>query len=116
MVSKPPGFDVQTGVERFGGDEAIYHKILASYAQNTPPLLEKLRVVTEERLAEYAITAHGLKGASRSICAEEIGARAEALERAAKAGDFAFVEANNAAFLQATEDLIAQIGDFLSGE
>jgi hypothetical protein len=39
---------------------------------------------------------------------------AQVLEDAAKAGDFAFIEANNGTFLQAAEEQIAVIADYLS--
>jgi HPt (histidine-containing phosphotransfer) domain-containing protein len=57
--------------------------------------------------------AHGIKSSSRSIGAEPIGARAEALEHAAKAGDFAFVAGNNAAFIETVQTLLATLSSIL---
>jgi signal transduction histidine kinase/FixJ family two-component response regulator len=100
------GLDLEAALARFGGDAEALLDVLSSYAEKTPPLLEELRGVMPETLAAYAITVHGLKGASRGICAERTGALAEALEHAAKAGDFAFVAGNNAAFLNAAGKLV----------
>jgi CheY-like chemotaxis protein len=109
-----PGIDLNACLGRFSGDEEILRDILESYARNIPDMLEKIRTVTQEGLAGYAVNVHGIKGSSRNICAEAVGAFAEKLEHAAKAGDFAFVEANNGAFLQATEKQIEEISRFLS--
>jgi signal transduction histidine kinase/DNA-binding response OmpR family regulator len=108
------GLDAGTALERFGGDAESLLEVLASYAEKTPPLLEELRHVTPENLAAYAITVHGVKGASRGICAEELGMRAEELEHAAEAGDFAFVAEYNAAFLDAAGVFIAALRDVLA--
>ncbi|MCL2590984.1 MAG: ATP-binding protein [Betaproteobacteria bacterium] len=109
-----PGLNLEEFLDRLGGDEELLRDILDSYAQSTPAVLEKIRTVTREELANYAVFVHGIKGSSRNICAEAVGKLAEELERAAKTNDFAFVEANNDAFLQAVEKQILQISDFLS--
>jgi predicted transcriptional regulator len=91
----------------------VYLGILRSYTVHTPELLEKLRSLSRETLAEYAVTVHGLKGASYGICAEEIGREAEELEYAAKAGDYEKVRERNAAFIAKTEAALAAIGALL---
>jgi len=98
--------DIDKGMRRFGKDWKIYVKILHSFANSIRPLLEKIRVVTRDNLADYAITVHGIKGSSRSICADSIGDHAEMLEKAAKEGDIDFVIANNPAFIAAVEKLL----------
>jgi signal transduction histidine kinase/DNA-binding response OmpR family regulator/HPt (histidine-containing phosphotransfer) domain-containing protein len=109
-----PGVDLEECLERFGGDEEVLRDILGSYVRNTPTLLEKVRAVTREGLAGYAVSMHGIKGSSRNICAQAVGRLAETLEHAAKAGDFTFVEASNGAFLQAAEEQIVEISNYLS--
>jgi len=109
-----PGVDLKECLERLGGDEEILWDILDSYVHSTPDLLNKIRTVTREGLTDYTIVVHGIKGSSYNICAETVGNLAETMERAAKADDFAFIEANNNAFLQAVEEQIARISDFLS--
>jgi signal transduction histidine kinase/DNA-binding response OmpR family regulator len=108
------GLDLEKALERFGGDKESLLDVLSSYAERTPPLLEELREVTPENLAAYAVTVHGVKGASRGICAEDLGSRAEALEHAAKAGNFGFVAQNNAAFLDAAGKLTGALRNALT--
>jgi len=101
-----PGLHISKGIERFGDDEESYLQALCSYAASTRQLLETVREVNRENLADYAITVHGIKGSSRSIAADLVGDQAESLEKAAKVGDVDFVMANNVAFIDAVEALI----------
>jgi signal transduction histidine kinase/FixJ family two-component response regulator len=103
--------NIEKGLYRFGGDKKLYLSIMRSFAYNTPPLLESAKSVNNGNLADYAIIVHGIKGTSRTICAEEVGAKAEALEKAAKAGDFAFVRDNNPDFIKSLEGLISGLTD-----
>ena len=107
------GLDMEKGVQRFGGNEGAYLEVLHSYAHNTLPILESLRNITGVDLAEYAIKVHGIKGASQSICAGPVSAKAEALEKAAKAGNNEFVMANNGPFIDAVEDLLGNLETML---
>ena len=107
------GIDIPRGLDRFGGDEDSYIKILHSYINNTKPLLETMKEVNRDNLANYAITVHGIKGSSRGIFAGTVGSKAESLENAAKAGDLDFVSANNSAFIELTEKLIGDLEQML---
>ncbi|MDR0670011.1 MAG: response regulator [Treponema sp.] len=106
------GMDFAAGLKRYGTEE-IYLRILQSYLNHTPELLEKLRSLSRETLARYAITVHGLKGASYGICAGTIGNEAEELERAAKAGDYETVHSKNAAFIAKVETALENLGRLL---
>jgi HPt (histidine-containing phosphotransfer) domain-containing protein len=101
-----PGVDLVKGAEQFGGDLGIYWDVLKSFAQNTPPLLDKIRSFSTNELNDYAIIVHGIKSSSRSIGAEDLGAQAEALEHAAKAGDVDFVREHHDIFLRAADLVI----------
>ena len=103
------GLYTQDGLDQFGGDAESYLAILRSYAVNTKPLLDKAAAVTEETLADYAITVHGVKGSSRSIGARPAGDFAEDLEHAAKEGNFKFIEDNNESFINFIRTLIRDI-------
>jgi CheY-like chemotaxis protein len=107
------GLDIEQGLKRFGGDEEVYLDVLKSYALNTPPLLDQLRKRTEENLPNYAIVVHGIKSSSRGIGAEPVGAQAETLEFAAKAGDFALVNGQTDDFLTAVQTLLKGLSDML---
>ncbi|MDR0709803.1 MAG: response regulator, partial [Spirochaetaceae bacterium] len=106
------GIDFSAGIKRYG-TEKIYLRILRSFLAHTPGLLEKLRALTRETLPEYAITVHGLKGALYGICAGETGRDAEALEFAAKAGDYETVEAHSAAFVLKVESVLEALEKLL---
>jgi len=103
------GVDFTAGLERFGGDQDIYRPVLQSYAANTGRLIEQARAVTADTLASYAILVHGIKGASYGIEARDVGELAEALELAAKAGNFDFVCKNNGPFIKTVEKLLADL-------
>ena len=105
--------DVAKGMQRFGGDRESYMLILRAYATGTRSLLDSVRAVTEDNLANYAITVHGIKGSSRSIFADATGNMAESLEKAAKAGDFSFVSEHNHDFIRTVDGLITYIDDVL---
>jgi PAS domain S-box-containing protein len=100
--------NLTAGIQRYTRED-IYLRILRSYITHTPELLKKLRALSRENLADYAITVHGLKGASYGICADGIGKQAEALEQAAKTGDYEKAAANNGAFINRVEKLLAAL-------
>ena len=103
------GLNAVKGLERFGGDEKVYLEVLRSYVLNTPPLIKSIRNADENSLANYSIVIHGIKGASRSIGADEVGDMAAALEASAKAGDLNFVKSCNRAFIETLEQLLEEI-------
>jgi PAS domain S-box-containing protein len=110
--AKIEGLDLEAGLKRYGTEE-IYLRILQSYVTHTPELLEKLRSLTRDTLADYAVTVHGLKGASYGICAGKIGKEAEELEFASKAGDYEQVNARNAAFIGEVETTLDDLRELL---
>jgi CheY-like chemotaxis protein len=108
------GMDMSKGIERFGGDEETYYKILRSFTTNTRPLLVKIEDVNIDNLNEYATTVHGIKGSSLGIYAFTVGNKAGALEKAAKSGDFEFVKTNNPIFIETSTKLMMDIDDMLN--
>jgi signal transduction histidine kinase/DNA-binding response OmpR family regulator len=107
------GLNAEKGMERFGGDGKIYMDSLRSYAIHTPSLLVAARSVAP--LENYAITVHGIKGSSYGISADTVGQWAEKLERAARAGDRAFIEKENDRFIGAAGKFIADLTNLLIG-
>jgi CheY-like chemotaxis protein len=108
------GVDIPQALERYKNGFA-YLEILRSYTDSVPEFLDTLRDVTPENLKTYAVTVHGIKGASYQICAEEAGKQAEALEAAAKAGDWETVKNTNGIFIGNLETLLAGLGEFFAG-
>ena len=107
------GLDIEEGLKRFGGDEETYIKVLRSFAANSPPMLEIIKDVSKDRLADYAIAVHGLKGAGHGISANTFADMAEALEKESKAGNYDYITANNENLLEAAWKLISEIDDML---
>ena len=107
------GLDLKAILNRFGGDEESVTEVLQSYVNHTGKLLDGIQDVDPEKLPDYAITVHGIKGSSRGICAEPVGAKAEAQEKAAKAGDIEFILKNKDAFIGETRQLISGIQGLL---
>jgi CheY-like chemotaxis protein/anti-sigma regulatory factor (Ser/Thr protein kinase) len=106
------GVDLQQAMSQFGTFDT-YIEALDSYRVNTPPLLETLHNPNAETLVDFAITVHGIKGASYGICAAQIGKDAEALENAARAGELDFACGQVEPFILSTTQFIAEISGFL---
>jgi signal transduction histidine kinase/CheY-like chemotaxis protein len=108
------GIDFAEGVQRMGGREASFTRVLKSYAATLPAMLDRIRNFSAEFLKDYIITVHGIKGSSYGICAMDIGKQAEALEMAAKQEDIETILANNGVFVQEAEKLVKRINAFLA--
>ena len=108
------GLNVDKGIERFGGNKDTYFDILRSFASTTPRLLESIADVSEDGIEAYTIAVHGVKGSSRSICADAFADIAERLEKAGKAKDFAFISAHNPSFLESAWQLVAGINEAIA--
>ena len=108
-----PGIDAVKGLDLYDDDIDIYLTVLRSYAANTPIVLDRLRQVSAETLKDYAANAHGVKGTSANIGAEETRMTALKMENLAKAGDLQGVLANNEAFLKEADKLIENINRWL---
>ena len=104
-----PGIDEDKVLDLYEDDLDLYVKVCCSFVSVTPAVLDKLRDVSAETLADYAVFVHSIKGASTSICAEETRKAALNLELMAKAGDLPGVLAENQTFLKNTEKLIGDI-------
>jgi CheY-like chemotaxis protein len=107
------GVDIPAGLDRYKND-LIYLKILRSYADSMPGFLDTLRNAAPGNLGVYAVTVHGIKGASYQICAGGTARQAEILELAAKAGEWETVEKNNEIFIETMETLLAALREFLT--
>jgi HPt (histidine-containing phosphotransfer) domain-containing protein len=100
-----PGVDENNFNDLFDGDEELYASVVRSFVDKTPDVLSTLAKISNETLAAYATTIHGLKGACANICAEEARKAALELETLSKNGDLAGVQARNEAFLKSVETL-----------
>ncbi|MCL2720932.1 MAG: response regulator [Treponema sp.] len=111
LAKKIEGININKGLERFGGDWDTFLQILKSFAVNTRSVINSMKEVNDENLAEYAIIVHGVKSSCRGISAEAAGNQAEALEKAAKAGDLKFVLEHNQVLLDVITGLTDDLDD-----
>jgi CheY-like chemotaxis protein/HPt (histidine-containing phosphotransfer) domain-containing protein len=107
------GVDTEKGLSLYGNDPDIYIPTLRSFVFNAPDVIEKIRIVSNETLPEYAINVHGLKGISANIGAEIIREAAFNLEKMAKAGDLQGILARNERFIKGTENILSNIKTWL---
>ena len=103
------GLNIEKGLSRFYNDKSAYVEVLRSFSKNTPPLLEASKEVTVNTLEEYVTIVHGIRGSSGGICAEETASLAEELEKAAIAGNYDYIAANNAILIEKVLMLISDI-------
>jgi CheY-like chemotaxis protein len=88
------GIDLAEFRTRYGGGIS-YMPILRSFVLHTPPLLESMNAHLETSLPDYAVEAHGLKGACGAVCAAEAAALARELEQAAVEGNLELVRSRH---------------------
>jgi|GEM_PF-630585 len=108
------GLDIAQGLERYDGDEETYLMILRSYASSVHSMLGAFNTVNNDNLARYKINIHGIKGASYDIFANQVGKKAEDLEKAAIVGDLSYINDHNPLFILDTDKFIGDIKDMLS--
>ena len=108
------GLDIAKGLERYEGDEQTYLKVLRSYVVSVRSMLEEIEEAKEDALADYKIKVHGIKGTSFDFFAEETGKKALALEKAALAGDFNYIQEHHPAFLETAWELISELEEMLA--
>jgi len=106
------GLDIKEALWRCGSKEAFFD-VLRSFVANTPQLLEQMQRVFETDLAEYAIIAHGLKGASYGVGANVLGDIGKDLEYAAQNNDRHKIRKEFPLFLETAEKLLLGIEGLL---
>ena len=113
MAINIPGIDTAKGLDLFDGDEKNYLIVLRSWLTNSPAVLDKLRNVSAETLANYKVSIHNIKGTCANVGAEDLRIKARKLEEMAKAGDIAGILSENDAFLKQAETVLAEAKNWL---
>jgi signal transduction histidine kinase/CheY-like chemotaxis protein/HAMP domain-containing protein len=108
------GINLVKGFELMNNDEAAYLQILRSYTDNVRTLLASVKDFDETHFGKYKIAVHGIKGASAYIFADPVGQQAEALEKAAEAGDMDYIRKHNPAFLDIAWKLVNDLEEMLA--
>ena len=85
--------------EMCGGDDAFERRILGNFRQTTRADAARLKdAIATGDLVAITRVAHSIKGASRTIGAQDLAAVCERIENAGRAGDADTVNANMSAF------------------
>ena len=113
MTIQIPGVDEEKVYEQYEDDINLYAKVSRSFISVTPAVLDKIRNVTAETLADYAVYVHSIKGTSTTVGAEETRKAALNLELMAKAGNLSGVLAGNQAFLKQADKLMDDLHRWL---
>ena len=108
------GLDINKCLECFSGDCQTVVNVLRAYAESTRPLMISLNEKLDaEKLPEYAVIIHGIKGSSYGISASVVGKAAEELEHSAKAGNLYAVKTMHVAFEPLINALLCSLDAFL---
>jgi len=113
MTIEIPGLDTAKALDLYDDDMEMYIFVMRSYITNMPPAIEILKNLSQDTLEEYMIKAHGIKGTSANIGAEDIRQTALKMENLARAGDLAALQAENLAFINQIEELVNNIQKWL---
>lgn len=108
----PPidGVDVKSVLAIFGGNVGAVEDALRSYVSHAKFLLNGLSQ-TESELVAYQAIMRGIGVSSRCICAAVIAEEADAMEKAARSGNAAFIKERHTWFVKSVESLINRIED-----
>ncbi len=100
-----PGFDFQAAMSFCAFNEELLIEMLKDFAQNDRS--EKInRLFEAQDWENYRIDVHALKGTSRTIGINDLGAMAEKCEHATRDGNLDYVKANHAPLMAAYADVM----------
>jgi two-component system, sensor histidine kinase and response regulator len=83
-----PGFDRNFGLQRAGGDQKLFRKLLQEFCFDGAGAARTIRVALAEQQARTAeLAAHSIKGAASTLGSEPLATAASRLEVAIRAGE-----------------------------
>ncbi len=75
------GLDVETGIRRFGGNDALYYKMLKKFMIGNKSICGKINdLIQKGDFADAHLKIHGLKGESSNIGADEVYLQTKVVE------------------------------------
>lgn len=93
IISKVIGIDVQTGLERVGGNRNLYCSLLRKFRKNHKEVVKEIRnALYHGDLKAATVLAHTIKGVAGNIGARKVYLDAEELENELKADRQDYVE------------------------
>ena len=107
---KELGINTSDGLDYTGGDEDFYIEMLRDYVDIREERMSELkRLFDEEAWSDYRTGVHSLKSVSRMLGIVSIGDPAYELEKAADAGDGAYIKAHHDQTMTAYQDMVEKI-------
>ncbi len=100
--------DWKKGLANCRGDEKIYISILQAFSSATALNAIETAYANAD-ISRYVIEVHGIKGAARSIGADQLANLAEKLEMAGKQNDTFYLKKHHEGFLTQYETLVTQL-------
>ena len=109
-----PGLDMGKGIEALDGKFDAYYRVLGLYHDDAMDQAAHMaRALQSNDLKAYTLCAHSLKSTSRTIGADELSAKAAALETSAIEGNEAFLKEHTSPFLKELAIMAGNIKMFL---
>lgn len=109
------GINIDEGFEHSGGIMEQYVEIIKTLCNESNNYITNLSLFSESKdLKNYAIYAHGLKGALATIGATTLSSYAKEHELKAKEGDIAYVTKNSSELISRFKRLIDLINDIIT--
>ena len=95
LLTIDPPLDLTELLRRCLGNQELRSRIVASFVERLPTLVEELeRAVSENRLADAAAQAHGIKGSAANLSATRLKQVAGDMEQSCRAGDSLYAAAD----------------------
>jgi signal transduction histidine kinase/CheY-like chemotaxis protein len=104
------GVDTRTGLRNVGGSADAYRDVLREFCRDVQIKIGELEeALNNERLKDYTILAHSIKGMAGIIGAGHVAGLAAALEQAATKEDWGFLRVGTGPFLGALRGVLSKI-------
>lgn len=100
LLTRIPELNVEYAIEAMGGSRPLYEKTLMHTVRQIPSNIGEMddSLNSKSNLDAFAVKVHGIKSALRHVGKMELANGAEALEKAAKAGERTYCEENYGVF------------------
>ena len=116
-LMRKAGIDIESGLRFCQNDRDLYKSIITDYALSSD---EKIKNITDffnqEDWKNYAICVHALKSTSKTIGADDLSSKAQALELAANNNDGSVIKQGHEEMLNKYKETIKAIKDAFPSE
>lgn len=112
-----PGLDYEAALAYFGGNQDTLLEVLEFFCEESANRIQELeRLLKEKDYENYIIEAHGLKGAAKSIMANELSEHAKKHEFAGKEGRFEYIDKDGEMLIEEYRHFVESLQAYLSGD